>query len=305
MEWVANPFSRGSSQPRNSVKGSCITGGFFTMSYQGSSAGDLGSIPGLGRPPGEGNGNPLQRSCLGNPMNRGAWWATFRGVARVGHDLATLPPPNSAKKQNLQVGFWNWFIHSPSGSENPILAKQSPYGSWNAVEMHLLKHWVQFSSVQSHSHVQLFATPWTAARQASLPITNSWSLFKLMSIESVIPSNHLSLLSSPSPLPSVFPSIKVFSNESALHIRWPKYRSFSFSISPSNEYSGLISFRIDWFDLLRVQGTLKKLVWCTDESRCTKLILCIWHLKGTRERITLGLWSGFLLLNSVYMLKSS
>ena len=114
-------------------------------------------------------------------------------------------------------------------------------------------------SVQSLSLVQLFATPWTAARQASLSITNSWSLPKLMSIESVMPSNHLILCCLLLLLPSIFPSIRVFSDESALHIRWPKYWSFSFSISPSNEYSGLISFRMDWLDLLAVQGTLKSL----------------------------------------------
>ena len=100
------------------------------------------------------------------------------------------------------------------------------------------------ASVQSHSHVQLFATPWTAARQASLSITNSWSLPKLMSIELVMPSNHLILYRPLLLLPSIFPSIKVFSNESVLCIRWPKYWSFSFNISPSNEYSGLISFRV-------------------------------------------------------------
>ena len=109
-----------------------------------------------------------------------------------------------------------------------------------------------FSSVQSLSHVQLFATPWTAARQASLSITNSWSLLKLMSTELVMPSNHL-ILCCPLLLPSIFPSIRVFSNESVLRGRWPKYWSFSFSISPSNEYSGLISFRMDWLDLFAVQ----------------------------------------------------
>ena len=103
-------------------------------------------------------------------------------------------------------------------------------------------------------------TPWTAARQASLTITNSRSLLKLTSIESVMPSNHLILCRPLSLLPSVFPSIRVFSNESVLCIRWPKYWGFSFNISPSNEYSGLISFRIDWFDLLVVQGTLKSLL---------------------------------------------
>ena len=116
------------------------------------------------------------------------------------------------------------------------------------------------SSVQSLSHVRLFVTPWTATHQASLSIINSWSLLKLMSIKSVIPSNHLILCRPLLLQPSIFPSIRVFSNESVLRIRWPKYWSFNFSISSSNEYSGLISFRIDWFDLLSVQGTLKSLL---------------------------------------------
>ena len=114
---------------------------------------------------------------------------------------------------------------------------------------------IQFSSVQSLSRVGLFATPWTAARQASLSIINSRSLLKLMSIESVMPSNHLILCHPLLLLPSNFPSIRVFSNESVLRIRWPEFWSFSFSVSPSNEYSGLISFRIDWIDLFAVQGT--------------------------------------------------
>ena len=118
----------------------------------------------------------------------------------------------------------------------------------------------QFRSFQSLSRVWLFATPWTAARQASLSITNSWILLKLMSIESVMPSNHLILCHPLLLLPSIFPSIRVFSNESVLRVRWPKYWSFSFSISPSNEYSGLICFRMDWLDLLAVQGTLKSLL---------------------------------------------
>ena len=116
-----------------------------------------------------------------------------------------------------------------------------------------------FSSVQLLSHVRLFATPWIAARQASLSITNSRSLPKLMSIEPMMPSNHL-ILCHPLLLPSIFPSFRVFSNVSGLHIRWPEYWSFSFSISPSNEYSGLIFFRIDRWDLLAVQGTLKSLL---------------------------------------------
>ena len=119
---------------------------------------------------------------------------------------------------------------------------------------------IQFSAVQSLSCVQLFATLWTAARQAPLSITNSWSLPKLMPIESVMPSNHLILCCPLLLLPSIFTSIRVFSNESALHIRRPKYWSFSFNISPSSAYSGLISFRMDWLDLLAVQGTLKSLL---------------------------------------------
>ena len=116
------------------------------------------------------------------------------------------------------------------------------------------------SSVQLLSRVRLFATPWTAARQTSLSITSSQSLLRLMSIKLVMPSNHLILCRPLLLLTSIFPSIRVFSSESVLHIRWPKYWSFSFSISPSNEYSGLISFKIDWFDLLAIQETLKSLL---------------------------------------------
>ena len=161
-----------------------------------ANAGELGSIPGSGRYPKKGNGNSLQYSCLRNPMDRGAWWAT---------------------------------IH-------------------------------QFSSVQSLSQVRFFVTPWTAAHQATLSITNSQSLLKLMSVESVMPSNHLILCHPFLLLPSIFPSIRAFSHESALQISWPRYWSFSFSISPSSEYSGLITFRMDWLDLLAVQGTLKSLL---------------------------------------------
>ena len=166
-------------------------GGSVVKNMPGN-AEDAGSIPGSGRSPAERNGNPLQYSCLGNPMNSRAWRAT-----------------------------------------------------------------AQFSSVQLLSRVRLFETPWTTARQASLSITNSQSLPKLMSIESVMPSNHLILHHALLLLPSIFPSIRVFSNESILCIRWPKYWSFSFSISPSNEHPGLISFRMDWLDLLAVHWTLK------------------------------------------------
>ena len=117
-----------------------------------------------------------------------------------------------------------------------------------------------FSSVQSLSCVRLFATPWTAAHQASLSITNSWSLLKLMSIDSVMPSNHLILCRPLLLLPPIPPNIRIFSNESALRMRWPKYWCFSFSIIPSKEHPRLISFRMDWLDLLAVQGTLKSLL---------------------------------------------
>ena len=118
----------------------------------------------------------------------------------------------------------------------------------------------QFSSVQSLSRVRLFETPWTAARQASLSITNSRSSLKLICIESVMPSSHLILCCPLLLLPPIPPSIRVFSNESTLHMRWPKYWSFSFTMSPSNEYTGLISFRLDWLDILAIQGTLKSLL---------------------------------------------
>ena len=154
----------------------------------------------------------------------------------------------------------------------------------------------QFSSIQLFSHFQLFTTPWTAACQASLSITNSQSLLKLMSIESLIPSNHLILHRPLLLLPSNFPSIRVFSDES-LRIRWPKYWSFRFSISPSNEYSGLISFRMDWFDLLAVQGTLKSL-FQNDSSKASILqhsaffLVQLSHLyKTTGKTIVLSRWT--------------
>ena len=130
----------------------------------------------------------------------------------------------------------------------------------------------QLSSVQSLSHVQFFVTPWTAAHQASLSITNSQSLLKLMSIESVMPCNHLILCRPLLLPPSLFPSIRVFANESALHIRWSKYWSFGFNISPSSEHPGLISFRMHWLDLLVVQGTLKSLL----QHHSSKAAI-LWH----------------------------
>ena len=161
-------------------------------------------------------------------MDRGAWWATVHGVTRGGHNLVTKSPPPLS---NMLA--WSLIYHIYNLSF--------------------------FSSVQSLSHVQLFATPWTTARQASLSITNSQSPPKPMYIKSVMSSNHL-ILCCPLLLPSIFPSIRVFSNESALCIRWPMYWSFSFNISPSNEHPGLISFRMDWLDLLTVEGTLKSLL---------------------------------------------
>ena len=140
--------------------------------------------------------------------------------------------------------FW-WFLH---------------FRKWWKKDFLLWTTTIQFSSVQSLSCVRLFVTPWTAARQASLSITNSRSLLKFMSIESVMPSNHLILCHPLIFLPSIFPNIRVFSNESALRTRWPKYWNFSFEISPTNEHSGLISFRMDWLNLLAVQGTLKSLL---------------------------------------------
>ena len=143
-------------------------------------------------------------------------------------------------------------------------------GFWTCVKCSINVCKVEIADVQSLSHVQFLVTPWTAACQASLSFTISWSVLKLTPIESMMPSSHLLLLtlmsieshplSSPSPPAFIFPSIRVFSSELALHIRWPKYWSFSFSINPSNEYSGLIAFRIDWLDLLAVQGTLKSLL---------------------------------------------
>ena len=133
-----------------------------------------------------------------------------------------------------------------------------------------------FSSVHLFSHVQLFVTPWTAALQASLSITNSWSFLKLMSTESVTPSNHLILCRPLFLLPSIFPSIRVFTSKSAFLIMWPKYWSFSFNISPSNEQPGLISFRMDWLDLLVVQGALKSLLQCHSSKHqfsCSQLSL--------------------------------
>jgi len=156
--------------------------------------------------------------------------------------------------------YWSFsFSTSPSNEYWGLISFRIDWFDLLAVQGTLKNLLQQFSSVQSFSCVRLFATPRTTAHQASLSITSSWSLLKFMSIELVMPSNHLILCHPLLLPPSIFPSIRVFSNESVLHIRWPKYWSFSFSISPSNECSGLISFRMDWLDFLAVQRTLKSL----------------------------------------------
>ena len=141
-----------------------------------------------------------------------------------------------------------------------LVYKMGMFESGYGEMVHPLAFKSKFCSLQLLSSLQLFANPWTAAHQAFLSITNSQSLLKLISIESMMPSNHLILCCALLLLPSIFPSIRVFSNESALCIRWPKYWSFSFNISPSNEHSGLIPFRMEWLDLLAVQGTLRSLL---------------------------------------------
>ena len=165
-----------------------------------------------------------------------------------------------------------WLFHDQEGGGTGFLGTSGVQSWWlryicNYIEIHfhcafISKHPkpLQFSSVQSLSHVRLFATPWIAARQASLSITNSQSSLKLTSIKSVVPSSHLILCPPLLFLPPISPSIRIFSNDSTLRMRWPKYWSFSFSISPSKEHLGLISFRMDWLDLLAVQGTLKSLL---------------------------------------------
>ena len=150
------------------------------------------------------------------------------------------------EKGTLLHCWWEWKLVQPLWRAVWWFLRKS--GNRNAI-----------SSVQSLSHVQLFATPWTTAHQASLSMTNSWSPPKHMSIELLMPSNHL-ILCCPLLLPSIFSSIRIFPNESALRIRWPKYWSFSFNINPSKEHPELISFRMDWLDLLAVQGTLKSLL---------------------------------------------
>ena len=180
----------------------------------------------------------MGRGLLRNILHsKGSFFVCLSWLSLSHYDLLVLPCA-------LMSCVYSWWFSPPAVATGEV--------AW--------LYRVQFSSVQSLSHVWLFATSWIAARQASLSITNSRSLLKLMSTESVRPSNHLILCLPLFLLPSIFPSIRVVSNESVLCIRWPKYWSFSFSICPSNEYSGLISFTIDWFNFLTVQGTFKSLL---------------------------------------------
>ena len=181
-------------------------------------------------------------------------WTKWQGAGSQGPCSTNAYTPPTHLGQPLSI-CTSLSITQPLSSNIGSKKQQLFCQSWSY-------HWiicVTTVSVQSLSRVRLFATPWTAARQASLSITNSRNPPTPMSIKSVMPSNHL-ILCRPLLLPSIFPSIRVFSNGSALHIRWPKYWSFSFNISPSNEHQGLISFRMDWLDLLEVQGPLKSLL---------------------------------------------
>ena len=174
--------------------------------------------------------------------------------------------------------------------ERTFLLRRRTNGQWHmtaCATVVIIKTEMLAPSVQSLSRVRLLATPWIAARQASLSNTNSWSSLRLMSIKSVMPSSHLILRRPLLLLPWIPPSIRVFSNESTLHMRWPKYWSFSFSISPSNEHPGLISFRMDWLDLLAVQGTLKSLL--QHHSSKASILRCSAFFTVQRKRKTL--WS--------------
>ena len=203
-------------------------------------------------------------SLPGNPTARVAWWATADGVAR--HDLATKQQQQIETAQIWRQTRERILAHSnwtSTNSSEPRFLYPQNRDDWNIISWFLIfppTGIIKLSSVQSLSCVRLFATPWIAARQASLSITNSRSSPRLTSIESVMPTSHLILCRPLLPLPPIPPSIRVFSNESTLRMRWPKYWSFSFSIIPSKEIPGLISFRMDWLDLFAVQGTLKSLL---------------------------------------------
>ena len=187
---------------------------------------------------GEGNGNPLQCSCLENPRDGGAWWAAVYGVTQSRTWLKHLSSSSSSCSLNISFHYWGpgWFL--------PLqLIFDAPLENIALSEHH-------FTSLQLLSRVRLFATPRIAARQASLSITNSRSSLRLTSIESMMPSSRLILCRALLLLPPIPPSIRVFSNESTLRMRWQKYWTFSFSIIPSKEIPGLISFRMDWLALI-------------------------------------------------------
>ena len=216
-----------------------------------TNAGDTSSRPGSGRSLREGDGNLPQYSCLKNPMDRGVRQAIVRGVTKD-------------SDMNEWLNNSNWQMDGSSivcKNSGPESVLKTPY-TWIGLEYTWNQEVssVPLSLVQSLNHVQLFATPWIAARQTSLSITNSRSSPKLMSMESVMPSSHLILCCPLLLLPPTPPSIRLFSNESTLVMRWPEYWSFIFSIIPSKEIPGLISFRINWLDVLAVQGTLKSLL---------------------------------------------
>ena len=247
IEWLAILFSRGSSWPRDQTQAFRITGRFISLRrflnrctisiFWQTSVSYFG----------EGNGNPLQISSLENPMNRGAWWVTVHGVAKSGIQLST-------HTHNFLLGVIYVVVRISKlfGAYFSLLSS-----TYKLFSVH------QFSSVQSLSHVWLFATPWIAAHQASLSITNSWSSLKLMSIESVMPFSHLILCHPFSSCPQSLPESESFPMSQLFAWGGQSNWSFSFSISPSNEHSGLISFRVDWLDLLAVQGTLKRLLQTT------------------------------------------
>ena len=246
---------------------------------------DKGSIPGSGKSPWGRHGNPLQNLYLENPMDRGAWQVTvyvtksWTWLKWPSTPVLNMLIPGPCLRLGRGLGTWTFHkLHrslavklglTPSlCSSEQAFSYSCTRGSRATGSEHLFCSALSplempspsVSSVQSLSHVRFFVTIWTAACQASLSITNSRSLPKLMSIELVMPSSHLILCHPLLLSPSIFPSIRVFSNESVLPIRWPKYWSFSFNISLSNECSGQIYFRMDWLDLLVVQGTLKGLI---------------------------------------------
>ena len=239
-------------------------------------AGDRGSIPRLGGIPGGENGYPLQYSCQENPTDRGAWLATVHRVTKSWTWLKGLRTCTVFSSSRISTFFFITLVYlfcNPYFLQVPILYflffQYDSLGLLNSTMCGSFCLWCLLSLyvvVQLQSHVRLCVTPWTAAHQAFLAFTVSQNLLRFISTESVMLSNHLILCHTLLLLPSIFCSIKVFSEESALHIMWPKYWSFRFSISPSNEYSGLISFKIGWFDLPAVQGTLKSFLPHQDQS---------------------------------------